>query len=222
MTRLRSWSAMEASGRDSGLSQSRQTCERRRTGSLLTQKGRNMHAPAAHCQAILNSRWISSPSLTTGSSGRQFGERLSEWRRLSQSEAQTHHSAPFPDTRGLVDGPQVFTLLQADAHHRQIARSLAGPSLLTNRGTKGEPKERKPPKTGAKRIKKAPAGQTPPKAAKVQHTGGGSPQPAPAARTGGSLGSRRLSIYGPSSSCSATPRIGHTGLIYPSSPSGAA
>ena len=74
---------------------------------------------------------------------REFGERLSEWRRLSQSEAQTHHSAPFPDIRSLVDGPQVYQNLQADAHHRQIARSLAGPSLLAadqqgpERGTQG-------------------------------------------------------------------------------------
>jgi hypothetical protein len=131
---------------------------------------------------------------------REFGKRLSEWRRLSQSEAQSQHSAPFPDVRSLVDGPHVYTLLQADAHHRQIARSLAAPSLLANRGPKGEPKERKPRKKeeGAKRTKKTPAGQTPPKVAKVQHTGGGGHQPAVVVRTGGSNGSRRLSIYGTS------------------------
>jgi hypothetical protein len=127
---------------------------------------------------------------------RELGERLSEWRRLSQAEAQTHHSSPFPDIRCLVDGPQVFALLQSDAHHKQIQRNIAGPCLLTNRSPKGGPKELKPPKTGAKRAKKAPAGQTPPKVARVQQTGGGNPQPAPVVRTGGSMGSRRLSVYG--------------------------
>ena len=37
------------------MSQSRQTYERRRAGSLLTQKGEK-YSPSAHCQAILNSR----------------------------------------------------------------------------------------------------------------------------------------------------------------------
>ena len=83
---------------------------------------------------------------------REFGERLSEWRRLSQSEAQSHYSAPFPDIRSLVEGPHVYTLLQADAHHRQIARSLAGPSMLSNRGPKGEPKERKTPRRRPRRA----------------------------------------------------------------------
>ena len=105
---------------------------------------------------------------------RELGERLSEWRRLSQSEAQSHHTAPFPDIRSLVDGPQVYMLLQADAHHRQIARSIAGPCLLSNR-TPREPKERKSSRErkATKRGKKPPGGQPPTKAPKVQPTGGG-------------------------------------------------
>ena len=131
---------------------------------------------------------------------RELGERLSEWRRLSQLEAQSHHSAPFPDIRILVDGPHVYTLLLGDAHHRQIARSLAAPSLLANRGPKGDTKDRKSKKKdgGDKRTKKAPTNQTPPKVAKVQHTSGSGQQPAVVARAGGSSGSRRLSIYGTS------------------------
>ena len=131
---------------------------------------------------------------------RELGERLSEWRRLSQLEAQSHHSAPFPDIRILVDGPHVYTLLLGDAHHRQIARSLAAPSLLANKGPKGDTKDRKSKKKdgGDKRTKKAPTNPTPPKAAKVQHTSGSGQQPVAVARAGGSSGSRRLSIYGTS------------------------
>ena len=128
---------------------------------------------------------------------RELGERLSEWRRLSQSEAASHHTAPFPDIRGLVDGEHVYMLLQADAHHRQIARKIAGPCLLSNRAPK-EPKERKSSgdRKGTKRDKKPPAGQPPAKAPKAQHSGGGGPQVPPIA--GGHNGTRRLSTYGAS------------------------
>ena len=118
---------------------------------------------------------------------REFGERLSEWRRLSQAEAQTHHSSPFPDIRCLVDGPQVFALLQSDAHHKQIQRNIAGPCLLANRSPKGDLRSASRPRRApseprrlrpARRRRRCPGCSIPAAA---------SPQPAPAVRTGGSL-----------------------------------